>query len=320
MKKIVFGVVLLAQVAFGQTASLNVAQRVADDGIVLDRVAQASKRDLPTDLLKRIVQEDIDLLRGKRSDGTYQYASFERFDSGRISKSFSINPATEMATVEVKGDWVYRVLLEVPNRKLLVRKNRPVWVERVDLEYYGERSTQIERQTVEVKQWLQPGEFRPVDMPAIARTATVRVVATVEPKGGYGNLTVALVKARIVDNADSPYADAVSSAKAIQRALDGNDIPSIRSMAQRMRSSLMRGVETAVAVQSPPPAYVPPSAVPPPVAVMPAVPQGMPADPAARLEMQAELQVIEDLLTGSDAERREGMDRLHQLIRRMRTQ
>lgn len=310
MKSTMLGFLLLTQIAFAQSAVTNVAQRVAEDAIVLDRVAQASKRDLPADLLKRIVQEDIDLLRGRRPDGTYQYASFERFDSGRISRSFSIKPrADQMETVEVKGEWVYRVLLEAPGRKLLVRKNRPVWVERVDLEYFGERSTQIERQTIEVKQWLQPGQFRPVDLPAIARQATVRVVAAAEPKGGYANVTVALVQARIVDNADSPYADAVASTKAVQRALENNDVPSIRAMAQRMRSSLSRGAETTY--------------VPPPVAAAPGgprapAPQEAETNAAARLEMQAELQVIEDLLTGSDSERREGMDRLHQLIRRLR--
>lgn len=330
MKRMVLGFLLLTEMAYGQSAVTSVAQRVAEDAIVLDRVAQVSKRDLPADLLKRIVLEDIDLLRGKRTDGSYQYASFERFDAGRISKSFSINPREEMATVEVKGDWVYRVLLEVPGRKFLVRRNRPVWVERADLEYFGERSTQMERQTVEVKQWLQPGEFRPVDLPVMARQVTVRVVATAEPKGGYGNLTVALVKARIVDNADSPYAEAVASAKAVERALESSDVPSIRSMAQRMRSSLTRGIQAAESVPAPyvppsavpssyvPPSAVPPTAVPPPVAVTSAAPQLPQTDPAARLEMQAELQVIEDLLTGSEAERREGMDRLHQLIRRLR--
>ena len=310
MKNTMLGFLLLTQMVVAQSAVTNVAQRVTEDAIVLDRVAQASKRDLPSDLLERIVTEDIDLMRGKRSDGTYQYASFERFDSGRISKSYSIQPnEKQMETVEVKGDWVYRVLLEAPGRKLLVRRNRPVWIERVDLEYLGERSTSVERQTIDVKQWLQPGEFRAVDLPAIARQATARVVASAEPKGGYANLTVAMVKARIVDNADSPYADAVTSSKAIQRALEKNDVPSIRSMAQRMRSSLGRGVEPAAV-------YVPPTA--PASSVTVTAPRETQADPAGRLEMQAELQVIEDLLTGSESEKREGMDRLHQLIRRMR--
>lgn len=288
----------------GAQPQSNVVQRVADDAIVFDRVAQASKRDLPRDLLKRIVEEDIDLLRGKRTDGTYAYATFERFDSGRFDRSFSIQPRGEgkMETVEIKGDWVYRVMLEVPSRKLLVRRNSPVWIERVDVEYIAERGTTTQRETIEVKQWLQPGEFRPVDLPDVARRATVNVVATVEEKGGYGNVNVSLVKARIVDNADSPYADAVASAKAIQRAIDNGDVPSIRAMAQRLRSSV--GAAPAQIATTPPPATGSAIDVVAPTQPQPAV--------------LGELQTIEDLLTGTEPERREGMDRLHQLIRRLR--
>jgi hypothetical protein len=281
-------------------AQQNVMQRVSDDAIVFDRVAQASKRDLPRDLLKRIVEEDIDLLRGKRADGTYEHATFERFDSGRISDSYSIQPRAEdkMETVEVKGDWVYRVVLEVPTRKMLVRKNQPVWVERVDIDYVGERGTQNERESVEIKAWLQPGEFRPVDLPDVARRATVRIGARTEEKTGYGNLNVSLVKARIVDNADSPYADAVASAKAVQRALENGDVPSIRATAQRMRSAVGGGAPVVARRVEPAPEAA--------------------AASAPKPEIHGELQTIEDLLTGTEQERREGMDRLHQLIRRMR--
>jgi hypothetical protein len=37
-------------------------------------------------------------------------------------------------------------------------------------------------------------------------------------------------------------------------------------------------------------------------------------------DVYAELQSIEDLMTGSDAEKRQGLDRLHQLLRRLRPQ
>jgi hypothetical protein len=279
----------------------DVVQRVTDDAIAIDRVAAASKRDLPTDLLRRMIEEDIDLLRGKRNDGSYQYASFERFDTGRISADFSVqNRGDKMEVLELKGAWVYRLQIEVPSRRLLVRKNRPVWIERVDLDYMAERGTQTERQSIEIKQWLKPGEFRPVDLPQIARQATARVVASVEKDAGYGNVELALIKAKIVDNADSPYADAVASAKAIQRALDNNDVPSMRAMAQRIRNSLGRA----------------------PVAAPPQTVQALPSQPAAApvvdRAVRDELQEIEDLLTGNEQERREGMDRLHQLIRRLR--
>jgi hypothetical protein len=41
-------------------------------------------------------------------------------------------------------------------------------------------------------------------------------------------------------------------------------------------------------------------------------------DSASQVELQTELQLIEDLLTGNESERREGLDRLHQMIRRTR--
>ena len=293
MKHLLIAVLLVSSVQ-----AQTVVQRVGEDAIAIDRVAAASKKDLPRDLLKRIVEEDIDLLRGKRSDGTYEYASFERFDSGRITQDFSVKYRKDkMDVLEVKGAFVYRVQVEVPSRRLLVRRNRPVWIERVDLDYLPERGSQSARQSIEVKQWLKPGEFRPLDLPDIARQATVRVVATVEEKSGYGNVEIALIKARIVDNADSLYGDAVASAKAIQRGLENNDVPSIRAMAQRLRHGLEGGQ----------------------VGRLPAVPVEV-SRPASSVdsEMRGELQAIEDLLTGTEPERREGMDRLHQLIRRLR--
>jgi hypothetical protein len=186
-----------------------------------------------------------------------------------------------------------------------VRKNRPIWIERVDVDFVGEGSTQSQQQSFEVKAWMQPDEIRPIDLPVIARQATVKVVATADPKGGYGNVDVALVQAKIVDKIDSPYADAVTSAKAMLRALDNGEIPSLRSMAQRLRGSL--GGSVAMAAPGRPATAE--------VAVV--APRAQP-DSAGRVEMQAELQLIEDLLTGTESERREGLDRLHQMIRRLR--
>ena len=281
-------------------------QQVADDALVVDRVAQVSKRDLPRDLLKRLVNEDIDLLRGKRPDGTFQYATYERFEASRSTESFSIQPhKDQMETDEVKGSFIYRVVLEVPARRMLVRKNLPVWVERVDIEMVPEGKSQTDRSSIDVKAWMQPGEVKPIDLPAVARQVKIGVVANGDPKG-YGNLDVVLIQARIVDNADSPYAQAVASSKAMQRALDNNDIPSLRASAQRVRDVLGVPVRQAAAAPSQPP----PSQSAMTVTAAP--------DNAAQLEMQTELQLIEDLLTGSDPERREGLDKLHQLIRKIR--
>jgi hypothetical protein len=110
------------------------------------------------------------------------------------------------------------------------------------------------------------------------------------------------VQARIVDLATSPYAEAVASAKALQRALNNNELTSVRASAQRMRDAL--GGSGTIAVVAP--------------RLAPAASASEMPDAGTQLELQTELQLIEDLLTGNESERREGLDKLHQLIRRMR--
>jgi hypothetical protein len=310
MRRLIIALLLVTSLHAQQQ---DVAQRVAEDAIAIDRVAAAAKRDLPGDLLRRMIDEDVELLRGRRADGSYQYATFERFDSGRITTDFSVqHHGDKMEVLEVKGPWIYRLQVEVPSRRMMVRKNRPVWIERVDIDYISERGSATERTSIDVKQWLKPGEFRPIDLPQIARQVTARVVATVEKDAGYGNVELSLIKAKIVDNADSPYADALASAKGVQRALENNEIPSMRSMAQRMRNSLMPSTSAGLGAASG--SRVEVVAERPAVAVTPA--PAMAGDRGVR----DELQEIEDLLTGSEQERRQGMDRLHQLIRRLRQQ
>lgn len=300
------GAVLLSVVMAGAMTGQPVEQ-VATDALVIERVAQVADRDLPTKLLGRIVDEDIELLRGRRADGSYQYASWERFEGSRVTEDFSVQPREDrMETFQLRAANVYRVELDIPTRRMIFRKNRPVWVERVDAEYVPDGSSQSRTESFEVKAWMQPDENRAIDLPVIARQATIKVIATADPKGGYGNISVALVQARIVDRADSPYASAVTAAKAVQRALDDGNAATVRAAARRMGESLGASVGrpavSAVTVQAP---------VSAPVAAAP-------ADLATRVELQAELQLIEDLLTGSETERRDGLDRLHQLIRRLR--
>ena len=299
---------IILVVAATTVAAQKPEERVAIDAAVIDRVAEASKRDLPTDLLQRIITQDIEWLRVPRADGTYEYASYERFEAGRETQDFSIHPkGDKVQTVEVRGAFIYRVILESPARRLVLVKNRPVFVERVDIEYMPQGSTRSETQTVEINALLQPGEVRPIDIPVVARQVTVRVYARADEKTGYGNIVISLVQARIVDNPQSPYAGPLASAKAIQRALTNNDIPSIRAMAARMRDSLNPAVmATPVRVD------------PRPVAVPAVAPQEARTDTASELELYTEMQLIEDLLTGNEAERREGMDKLHQMVRRLR--
>lgn len=288
-------------------------QRVADDAKVVDRVAEAAKRDLPQDLLKRILNEDIESLRGKRADGSYEFATFERLEASRTDSQYSVNPSKSdtLTHFDVKGSFVYRLIIDVPSRRMLVTKNRRVYIDHVEIEYVPINTSTTQRQDVKVEAWMEPGETRPVEFKEVARQATARVYAKADEKAGYGNIVLTLVKARVVDNADSPYADAVSSAKAAMRAVDNSDIPSIRSMATRMHDDLARNLGAPKAAVETVDVIAPKPATTPAAATTTAVPTG-------GGEIYSELQTVEDLLTGTDAEKREGLDRLHQLLRRIR--
>ena len=280
-------------------------QRVADDARVIDRVAEATRKDLPVELLKRIVNEDIDLLRGKRADGSYRYATFERLEAGRTANDFSVQKAKdeELKRIEMKGSWVYRAIVSLPSRRLLVTRNRRVWVDRIDLEFIPENSAATRTQSVKIEAWMEPGSSTPIDFPVVARQATVRVFARADEDAGYGNVVLTLVHAKIVDNVDSPYAGAVTSAKALLRAVENSEIPSIRAMATRLHDTLVGAGATPVPASEP---AVAASAV------------DVIAAPAENGDLHKELQEIEDLLTGSESERRQGLDRLHQLVRKTR--
>jgi len=93
--------------AAATTATTSVpAAQIALDARVVDRVAEVSKRDLPHDIIKRMIDADIDLLRGKRSDGSYAYASHDRMEASRNAESFSIEDAKKSTRLEMRGAWI----------------------------------------------------------------------------------------------------------------------------------------------------------------------------------------------------------------------
>jgi hypothetical protein len=281
-------------------------QRIADDAKVVDRIAEVAKKDFPDTLVKRLVTEDIELLRGRRSDGSYEYATFERLESGRVSSDFSIHPPKkegDLQKVEMKGSFVYRLIITSPARRMMVTKNRRVWLGRADVEYVPIGSSSTRVQSFKLEKWIEPNETIPLDLQAVARQATARVYARGDEAAGYGNIVLTLVEAKVVDNADSPYADAVASARAILRGVESSDLPSIRAMAARMYESLAPGLASNATTQA---------------SVDVVAPRVEPPATNASPEIFSDLQKIEDLLTGSETERRQGVDELHQLIRRLR--
>jgi hypothetical protein len=269
--------------------------RIIDDAKVVDRVAGAAKRDLPGDLLRRIVNEDIEFMRGRRNDGTYEYAGYERFEAGRTSDAFSVQARDQK--LEIRGSFVYRLIMQMPSRRLLVTKNRHVYIDHVEIDYIPEKGNSPKLQKVSMNAWIEPGDSKTIDFDEVAKQATVRVYARTDKDTGYGNIVLSLIQARVFDHPDSPYADAVASEKAILRALDHGDIGSMRAMATRIINDLQPAVRAEGGG---------------------AQKNAEVVAPRVDADLNNELQAIEDLLTGNETERRQGLDRLHQLVRRLR--
>ena len=154
MRKIAIAIVFLA--ATNLAAQIPVT-RVATDAKVIDRVAEASTNDLPKDVLKRIVNEDIDLLRGKRADGTYQYAAYDRMEAGRKSDSFSVDPERKESVLELRDVFPYRLIVNVPSRRMMVAKNHHIYIDRVEIETLPQTSSEKKFQTVKIDAWLEWG-------------------------------------------------------------------------------------------------------------------------------------------------------------------
>ncbi|MEA2336616.1 MAG: hypothetical protein QOE82_623 [Thermoanaerobaculia bacterium] len=300
---------ILAVFAATNAAAQIPVARVAADAKVIDRVAEASTNDLPRDVLKRIINEDIDLLRGKRADGTYQYASYDRMEAGRKSDSFSVDPERKESVLELRDVFPYRLIVSIPSRRMVLAKNHHIYVDRVEIEILPQTSSEKKFQTVKIDAWIEPGDAKTIDLGDIGKQATARVYAHAEA-GGYANVTLTFIEARIFDEPSSPYADAVESAKAIVKALDHGDKTSIRAMAQRISGRLGSESVAAAAPVGNPPATI---------AATPSASQIEVTAARGDAETMAELQAIEDLLTGSEAERRQGVDRLHQVLRRLRS-
>ena len=293
-------------------AQNNIPPTVHEDARVIRRIAQMSKRDFPSGLVARIVEEDMDLLRGKRTDGTYQFAHYAREEERRSTDRATIRDREKddapLDKATIKGDFVYRAIVSVPGRRMLLAKNRRVFIDRVEIDYTPLEGVR-KAHTFPVQEWLQPGDEKRIDIPDIARTATVDVFARTEANKGNASLDLALLRSKVVDNQDSPYFSAVQLVKRLQRSAEREELKEVRTIAESLVN--LAPVEIIPRIAEP-------------ISSVPVIPPNSSASGASELqptptvEIYLELQMIEDMLTGTEGERREGLDRLHQLVRKIR--
>lgn len=293
--------------AVTQPAEQDPLERVYLDAQVIKRVAEVAHRDLPRDLLMRIIEQDIELLRGKQTDGTYQYAHFEPIESGRVAEGFTVKPREEGERLDrnqFRGKNVYKLIVDVPSRRLIVARNRDIYLDRIELSYDDQKGNP-KNVTFEVGKRLEAGEQLEFEFPEVASDALATVYARSDTKSA--NIELVFVKADLVDNAGSPWFGIVQSAKLLQEAIGRRDQTAMQSLA----TSMAERIETSIG--RPPGPSVP--------ATQPAVTgetEAAAVETMPVLEIYLQLERIEDLLTGTPQEREDALERLHKLIRELR--
>jgi hypothetical protein len=290
-------------------------ETVLVDAQVVGRVAEMAQRDLPRELLLRIVEQDIDLLRGRRDNGSYSYAHFEMIESGRITERFTVRPEErdgQLDRKQFRGKNVYKIIVNVPGRRMLVARNRDLYLERIVVDYEDQQRRSRSR-TFDVGRTIDAGEQMEFDLGEVASDAVATVYARSERK--TSNIEVIFLKASLIDNADSPWFGLVQNAKLLREAVDRRDQTTMQSLAATLASRVGAVLErdfvrtaARAPVREEEPVPHRPLGTPPEIALE--------APPV--LEIYLQLQQIQDYLTGTEVERREGLDLLHQLIRNLR--
>jgi hypothetical protein len=224
---LVFASAALAQPAPSRDAQLDL---VTTDLHALGRIAA-----LGTDLhdsrqvMLAIVDSDIEMLRERRDDGTYRWASLQREEASRVKDEKSIERVStekELREVTVTASNAYRVEIVVPTKRNLVAGNNRVYVRNVIVDSTGfdGKTAHVE---IPVNAWVNPGDANGVPLPEIGKNVKATAELGVESGEKKAVATVALLQAKLIDEPTSPHYPAAKrllqireliAAKEMQRA------------------------------------------------------------------------------------------------------
>jgi len=277
---------------------VDVAQ-VFEDVRVIRRVASVAGRDLPMDVLTHLIDENVERLRGRIDERNYSYATWIRKEGGRESDTETIKKEKEgLATiVELEAPSAYRLELATPSRRYLAARNRPLQLDSVIVEYVtagGQRKTE----QFDLGREIHPGESTHIDFAEIGWNVIARLKASAQ-EGAMGNGTIelALIAPTLVDEPSSPYAAPTANLLAMRPAVLNADILEIRRLCDAITARFDEISRQARSQVRPVGSVATPGGA------------SIPTD-----RLRSELQRIEDLLTGDEQQRRDGLDKLHQLI------
>lgn len=295
----------LTTIPLAAHAQTSAAEQARRDAWALERIADVSSsgRAMPRDVMREIVTQSLETLRGGAPDGTYRWARYERQEAERQSEGYSLRPTGADApdSFETSGDLAYAIRIEVPSRRLLVVRNRRVFIDRIEVDY-RELGAFRDTQVIEVDRWIEPGDGVEYPLEEITRRASARVIGWADPEErGSAAIEVSWLVPTLVDDPTSPFAQEVAILKQIHASIDDRDQERTESLAQQLATELGRHIE---------PQRRSDLVIDETVARVPL--------PIGRDELLYELRTVQELMrTGGVSARGTADERLRELIRRV---
>lgn len=200
---------------------------LAADFYTLGRVtAVAEEIGRSKQILLAIADGDLEILRGPRGDGTYQWASLQREEGGRVRDEKTIEQVStekELRYVTVSGANGYRVEVVAPKKRGTFAANNRVWVRNVIVDSTG-FDGKVSHHDIAVNAWVSPGDATGVALPAIGKSVKATVELGVESGNKQAVAEVGLVQARLVDDPAGPYFPAVKKLLQVRELITARDI------------------------------------------------------------------------------------------------
>lgn len=177
-------------------------------------------------ILLAITDSDINTLRMQREDGTYQWASLQREEGGRVRDEKTVEHVStekELRYVTVTGPNGYRVEVTVPKKRSAFSANNRVYVRNVLVDSTG-FDGKVTHHEIPVDAWIAPGDATGVPLPEIGKSVKATVELGVESGNKAAVAEVALVQAKLVDDPRSPYYPAVAKMLQVRELAAARDI------------------------------------------------------------------------------------------------
>ena len=202
-------------------------EQVAADLRALSRIAALAKElGDNRQVMLAMLDSDIEMLREKRADDTYRWASLQRVEASRVKDEKTIERVQsekELREVTITASNAYRVEVSVPTKRNLVSANNRVYVRNVLIDSTGFNG-KLAHVEIAANVWINPGDSTGIALPDIGRNVKVTAELGVESGEKHAVAVVALLQAKLVDDPASPNFAAVTRLLAVRDLAAARDI------------------------------------------------------------------------------------------------